>query len=56
MAEFFFIGKYRTLLIADQRSYVVNIAQIIMAVLSTALTIILIKINTNIVIVQLIAH
>lgn len=37
MAEFFFIGKYRTLLIADQRSYVVNIAQIIMAVLSTAL-------------------
>ncbi len=55
MAEFFFIGKYRTLLIADQRSYVVNIAQIIMAVLSTALTIILIKINTNIVIVQLIA-
>lgn len=55
VSEFFAIGKYRTLLIADQRMYVVNIAQIIGALASTILTIIMINMNCSIVIVQLVA-
>lgn len=55
VSEFFAIGKYRTLLIADQRMYIVNIAQIIGALASTALTILMIKLNCSIVLVQLVA-
>lgn len=55
LSEFLLIGKYRTLLIADQKLYVVNIAQIVGAVLSTALTIVMIKCGFGIVIVQLAA-
>ena len=55
VSEFFAIGKYRTLLIADQRMYIVNIAQITGALASTALTILMIKLNCSIVLVQLVA-
>ncbi len=55
MSEFFVIGKYRTLLIADQKAFVVNIAQIVGALISTILTIVLIKLNLDIVWVQLVA-
>ncbi len=52
ISEFFLIGKYRSLLIADQKLYVVNLAQIFGAVISTSITIILIKLGFNIIFVQ----
>jgi len=55
VSEFFAVGKYKTILIADQKMYIVNIAQIIGAIASTILTIILIKLNCSIVIVQMVA-
>lgn len=55
VSEFFAIGKYRTLLIADQKMYIVNIAQIFGAIASTILTIVLIKLNCSILIVQLVS-
>lgn len=55
VSEFFAIGKYRALLTADQKVFVVNIAQIIGAVTSTAATILLIKIDCSILFVQLTA-
>lgn len=54
-SEFFVIGKYRSLLIADQKLYIVNIAQIIGAILSAVAVIIAINLDFNIVIVQLLA-
>lgn len=54
-SEFFVLGKCRTLLIADQKNYVVNIAQIIGSIFSTCITIILIKLNCIIELVQLFA-
>ena len=54
-SEFFLLGKYRTLLIADQKQYIVNIAQIIGLFLSTAFTVLLINLGVNIVIVQLVS-
>lgn len=55
VSEFFAIGKYRTLLIADQKMYVVNMAQILGAITSTVLTIVMIKLDCSIIIVQLVA-
>lgn len=55
VSEFFAIGKYRTLLIADQKMYMVNIAQIVGAISSTILTIIMIKLNFSMVLVQIAA-
>ena len=54
-SEFFFTGKFRALLTADQKVYVVNLAQTIGAVVGAILTIIFIKLKTEILIVQLIA-
>lgn len=51
-SEFFVIGKCRSLLIADQKVYIVNIAQIIGAISNLIITIFLISINANIIIVQ----
>ena len=51
-SEFFVIGKCRSLLIADQKIYIVNIAQIIGALSNLVITIILIKFNANIIVVQ----
>lgn len=55
ISEFFVIGKYRTLLIADQKAYIVNIAQIFGAIISTVLIIILIQLDIDIIMVQLVA-
>ncbi|MDO5812885.1 MAG: hypothetical protein Q4Q31_07300 [Bacillota bacterium] len=52
-SEFFVIGKCRSLLIADQKIYIVNIAQIFGAIANLVITILLIKMDANIVIVQL---
>lgn len=54
-SELWMIGKYRALLTADQRLYVVNIAQMAGSVVSTALTVVLIKLGFGIVTVQLAA-
>lgn len=54
-SEFFCLGKYRSLLVADQKIYVVNIAQVIGTIISTAATIVLIKLHCNIFFVQLIS-
>lgn len=51
-SEFFVIGKCRSLLIADQKMYIVNIAQIIGAVSNLIVTIVLINIDANIILVQ----
>ena len=52
-SEFFVIGKCRSLLIADQKIYIVNIAQIFGAIANLVITILLIRMDANIVIVQL---
>ena len=52
-SEFFMVGKYRTLLTADQKIYMVNIAQTVGAVMNLIITVILININVDIVIVQI---
>lgn len=54
-SEFFAIGKYRTLLTADQKIYIVNIAQILGIISSTILSVILIKSNCSIILVQLVS-
>lgn len=54
-SEFFAIGKFRALLLADQRLYIVNISQVIGSIFSTLVTIILIKFNVSIIIVELAA-
>lgn len=51
-SEFFIIGKCRTLLIADQKIYIVNIAQITGAIANLIITIILIYMDASILIVQ----
>ena len=53
LSEFLFIGKYRSLLIADQKLYIVNLAQILGAVVSTAITVSMIMADMNIVFVQI---
>lgn len=52
-SEFFVIGKCRSLLLADQKIYIVNIAQIFGALGNLIITIILINYNCSIIIVQL---
>lgn len=52
-SEFFVLGKYRTLLMADQKGYIVNIAQSIGVVLNILICCIFIKCGMNIVFVQL---
>ena len=54
-SELWMIGKYRALLTADQRLYIVNFAQIAGSVFSTVLTVVLIKLGFGIVTVQLAA-
>lgn len=52
-SEFFVLGRCRTLLTADQKVYIINIAQIIGSVVSTIVTIVFIKLNFSILIVEL---
>lgn len=54
-SEFFVIGKCRTLLQADQKIYIVNIAQIIGALAMLVATIIMMNLGANAIIVQLMA-
>lgn len=54
-SEFFAIGKIKTLLIADQKNYIINIVQIIALSFSTFFVYFLIKLDCNILIVQFIS-
>jgi len=53
--EFFIIGKYRVLLTADQKSYVVSILQTVATILNAVISIIFMKLGFNVVIVQAVA-
>lgn len=53
ISEFFVIGKCRSLLMADQKFYIVNIAQIVGAVGNLLITILLIYLDSNILLIQL---
>lgn len=52
-SEFYVIGKYRALLIADQRLYIINIAQTVGSISNLLITIILIYLDANIILIQL---
>ena len=53
LSEFYVIGKYQSLLNAEQKNYVVAIAQTVGNIFNIIVAFILIKLNQNIVIVQL---
>lgn len=53
--DFFVVGKYKVLLTADQKSYIVSIIQAIAIALNAVLIIILAKLHMNIIMVQAIA-
>lgn len=53
ISEFYFIGKYQALLSADQKNYMVAIAQTLGNILNIIITIVLIKLNVSIIFVQL---
>ena len=53
--DFFVLAKYRALLSADQRTYVISISTIFQTLISTAIIWILSILNVNIVLVRLIA-
>ncbi len=52
-AEFFLIGKYRVLLTADRKTYIISLAQIVAVVLNTCVAAALIKIGIGILTVKL---
>lgn len=53
--EFFTLSKYRVLLTADQKTYILSVASIVQVVLNTAIIVILTKNDVNIVLLRLIA-
>ena len=50
--DYFFLGKYRVLLNADQKMYIISLAQIIGTVIVTILSIILMKMNCSALLVK----
>ena len=55
VAEFFLIGKYRVLLTADKKIYVISTIQIVALILSTLVSILLIKLGASIVIIKFVS-
>ena len=55
LMEYFLIGKYRVLLTADQRNYIVSLIQALATGLNAIVSVILIIIGTDILIVQTVA-
>lgn len=53
IVDYFYLGKYRVLLQADQRSYVISLCQIIGTVVMTAVTLLLIKLGFSAILVKL---
>lgn len=52
VSEFYFIGKYQALFSADQKNYLVSIAQGLGNIFNIVISIILIKFNCNIILVE----
>lgn len=50
--DYFFLGKYRVLLMADQRNYIISLAQILGTLIIMILSIVLIEVNANPLIVK----
>ena len=55
LVDYFFLGKYKVILTAMQRGYVVAIAQMIGTIVNTSISIILISFRVDIVIVKFVA-
>lgn len=55
LTDFFLIGKYRVLLFAYKKNYIISLAQILGLLVNTSVSVVLILNNINIVIVQLVA-
>ncbi|MEL7568244.1 MAG: hypothetical protein AAGU27_25685 [Dehalobacterium sp.] len=53
--EFFTLAKYRVLLTADQRTYVVSLASIVHIVINTVIIVFLARLEVNIVVLRLVA-
>lgn len=53
--EFFTLAKYRVLLTADQKTYVISLASVVNIIISTAVIVTLAHFNVNIVIVRIVA-
>lgn len=54
-AEFFLIGKYRVLLTADKKVYVISLIQVLAVIANTFFAVILIKNNAGILVVKLLS-
>jgi O-antigen/teichoic acid export membrane protein len=52
-ADFFLIGKYRVLLMADKKNYVISLIQILIVLFTTILSVFLIKIGSSLLFVKL---
>ena len=52
VSEFYFIGKYQALFSADQKNYLVSIAQTLGNLFNIIISVVLIKLNCNIVFVE----
>jgi len=53
LSEFYLIGKYQSLLNADQKNFVIAIAQTLGNIFNVIITVVLIKLNQGIILVQL---
>ncbi len=55
IVDYFFLGKYRVLLQADQKSYIIFIAQIVGTVVMTAVSLVLIELEVSALLVKAVA-
>ena len=55
ISDFFIIGKYRVLLIADKKYYVLGVVKIIGVILNTAISVILIKTDNSLLLVKFVS-
>jgi len=55
ISEFFIVGKYRVLLIADRKYYVLGIVRIIAVILNTLVTVFLIKTGSSLLLVKFVS-
>jgi len=52
LVDYFILGKYRVLLVADQKSYVISIAQIAGTIVVTVVSVLLIEMNCSAILVK----
>lgn len=53
LIEFFTLAKYRALLTADQKTYIISLATIIHIILNTIIIVVMANLNVNVVVLQL---